>query len=453
MLLHRLIGLVTRPLCSSSITNSNRRRVRPRVDVSVTAIVESLEPRRMLSAAPVIGGIEGAFTYAENSPPTPITPSLTLTDADSGTMSYATIQITSNYYARGKDLLSFVNTPNITGRWDEASGILTLSGSDTISNYEAALRSVSYQNLSSQPENTAGRVFAFQVSDGVNASEFGFQGMYFASMISHLTSGDASEVLGTPGIPITNSVDLTPSTSGTFASVSILDVYYVGENGNALASDGTLSAPGNWYAATGNLTSSNTNSAGNFQASMRSVTYKNLNLDPGSSPKFFQFVANYTTTPESGTPADLPQNLFAPHSGLNSNPINTPPVISHLEPVRASFSVNSSPIPITSTLSITDPDHTSLTSATVRIDTNYVNGEDILAFVDTARIAGSWDAATGTLTLTGTDTVTNYETALRSVTYQNVSNNPNTLIRRFALRANDGLTDSMPAYRYLEIVT
>ena len=42
---------------------------------------------------------------------------------------------------------------------------------------------------------------------------------------------------------------------------------------------------------------------------------------------------------------------------------------------------------------------------------------DLLAFVDTVNITGSWDADTGIMTLTGIDSIANYETALRSVTF------------------------------------
>ncbi|WP_010583825.1 hypothetical protein [Schlesneria paludicola] len=452
MLFHRLIGFFTGPRCSSSIAVVNDRRSRRRADDSVTAIVEILEGRKMLSAAPALGGLQSAFTFTESAPATPLAPTLTITETDSTTITRATVQIALNYYARGEDLLSFTNTPHITGSWNAATGTLTLSGTDTVANYQAALRSVSYQNLNAHPTNNVGRVFAVQVSDGVNASTFGFQGMYFQSTSAYLEQSDGTEVQGTPGTPLTNSVDLTPTTSGTFASVSVLDVYYTGDSGDQSSSNGTPSVPGNWYAASGTLVMSSSNPTANFQASARSVTYKNLNLDPSASPRFFQFVANYTVTPGSGSPADLPQYLFATDQGLNANPTNTAPVLSNVESDRGSYRVNSSPTKVTSTLSITDPDHTSLTSATVRIDTNYVNGQDRLTFDDTPRITGSWNAATGTLTLTGTDSIANYEAALRAVAYQNLSSNPNTLVRRFAFVTNDGLTDSTPAYRYFDIV-
>ena len=54
-----------------------------------------------------------------------------------------------------------------------------------------------------------------------------------------------------------------------------------------------------------------------------------------------------------------------------------------------------------------------LTGATVQISANYANGEDVLAFTNQLGITGSWNAASGTLTLTGTTTVANYQTALR----------------------------------------
>ena len=48
----------------------------------------------------------------------------------------------------------------------------------------------------------------------------------------------------------------------------------------------------------------------------------------------------------------------------------------------------------------------------------------MLGFTNQNGITGSFNAATGVLTLTGSATVANYQTALRSVTYANASDNP-----------------------------
>ena len=63
--------------------------------------------------------------------------------------------------------------------------------------------------------------------------------------------------------------------------------------------------------------------------------------------------------------------------------------------------------------------------------------EDELAFVDQAGIAGSYDDTTGTLTLTGSATVAAYETALRSVSYENSSQNPSTAARTLSFQVTD----------------
>ena len=86
-------------------------------------------------------------------------------------------------------------------------------------------------------------------------------------------------------------------------------------------------------------------------------------------------------------------------------------------------------------------DNTNLASATIQITGNYQNGQDVLSFTNTANITGTWTAATGTLTLSGTDTVANYQAALRAVKYQNTSDNPSGLTRTVSFTVNDGTAE------------
>ncbi|MGV8992415.1 MAG: DUF2341 domain-containing protein [Thiobacillus sp.] len=102
------------------------------------------------------------------------------------------------------------------------------------------------------------------------------------------------------------------------------------------------------------------------------------------------------------------------------------------------YTENDAATAVDSGLSVSDQDNANLTSATITIGSNYVNGQDILAFTSQLGIIGSWDAAAGVLTLTGSSSVTNYQTALRSVTYVNTSDTPSPLARTvtFAVRDN-----------------
>jgi len=116
--------------------------------------------------APVLAGIEPAFLpYAPNAAATAITTSLQLSDPDNATMTGATIQISAGYQTG--DVLAFADMPNITGNWNAATQTLTLTGTDSVLHYQAALRSVTYQSSSQDP---AARTVSFQVSDGTSLS-------------------------------------------------------------------------------------------------------------------------------------------------------------------------------------------------------------------------------------------------------------------------------------------
>ncbi len=106
---------------------------------------------------------------------------------------------------------------------------------------------------------------------------------------------------------------------------------------------------------------------------------------------------------------------------------------------------------ITSTLALSDVDDTNLESAVVQITGNYANGEGLLTFVDQNGISGVWNAGSGTMTLTGTATVAQYEAALRSIAYTNSSDNPSTLTRTVAFTVNDGAVDSNTQTRDISI--
>ena len=102
-------------------------------------------------------------------------------------------------------------------------------------------------------------------------------------------------------------------------------------------------------------------------------------------------------------------------------------------------------------ITISDGDDSDLQSALIKVDTGFVASEDILHFSNIGNITGQWTPATGELRFTGTDTIANYELALRSVTYQNTSDDPDTSPRTFSVTVNDGEIDSLAATRSINI--
>ena len=125
--------------------------------------------RYQADVAPVIYQIEGMSLNAVASLTTPVTATLLAFDQDTNTWTGATIQIAINYRS-DQDLLGFVNTANITGSWNVVTGTLTLSGTDSVSNYRTALRNVTYHNTSGSPNTALTRTIDFQVTDGLLSS-------------------------------------------------------------------------------------------------------------------------------------------------------------------------------------------------------------------------------------------------------------------------------------------
>jgi gliding motility-associated-like protein len=94
---------------------------------------------------------------------------ITVTDIDDTNIESATVSILSGFTTT-EDILSFTSGAGITGSYDASGGILSLSGSASLTNYEIALRSVTYQNTNTGDRNTAPRSIVFQVSDGTDDS-------------------------------------------------------------------------------------------------------------------------------------------------------------------------------------------------------------------------------------------------------------------------------------------
>jgi hypothetical protein len=104
----------------------------------------------------------------ENDAATPISANIVVADVDSPQLAGATVAITSNF-AAGEDVLGFTNQNGISGAFNATSGVLTLSGTATVAQYQAALRSVTFGNTSENP-STSPRTITFTVRDSGGAS-------------------------------------------------------------------------------------------------------------------------------------------------------------------------------------------------------------------------------------------------------------------------------------------
>jgi gliding motility-associated-like protein len=115
-----------------------------------------------------------------------ITEVFEVTDADDDTLAVAEIGFVSEFYAIGSDQLQFNSTTKIKGEFDQATGLLTLTGAAPVKDYNAAVRAVKYQYTgTNDSDDNIKRIYA-RVSDGKNFGELKQRVVKISSGVSDL---------------------------------------------------------------------------------------------------------------------------------------------------------------------------------------------------------------------------------------------------------------------------
>ena len=389
--------------------------------------------------APVLYNIEPTALKATASLATPITSSLYVFDADSNNWTSATVQIAINYKS-GEDVLSFSNTatPNITASWNAATGTLTLSGTDTVSDYRTALQNVTYTDTSATPNTSLTRTVYFQANDGQLLSNFQSRDVsVMASSIPAVLSGvngTGTFFQGYPAIALAANLVISDPNVVNLTGATVSFTNWQGEDrldfNNIFADQHAFTQ--DLVAHTAMFTITGSDLVDHYQTLLRSVIYWDVSGAPVTSPR----VASFTVTDGLSTSNIVTRNTIV-------TAVNQAPTLTSIETTPLFSKANDPaypPQPISNMLLVGDPDSNNLTGATVQITSGYendANGTDVLAFTNQLGITGSFNAATGTMTLSGTSSVSNYRTALRSVTFNTSGTAPSTATRTLTIYATD----------------
>jgi hypothetical protein len=196
-----------------------------------------------INTAPTLANIEtSTLGYKQNDPPTQVTNTITISDPEDLFLVGATVAITSGF-TPGQDVLGFTPIGGITGSYNGTTGVLTLSGTDTLADYQAALQSVSYFNSSNFP-STVNRVITFQVNDGHSASNLSNTQSRTVSItltnVPPVVTADYPAVSAAEGVAATNTgtfSDLDPTTVAITASTG--SVSQVGSQNGTWSWSGT----------------------------------------------------------------------------------------------------------------------------------------------------------------------------------------------------------------------
>ena len=413
--------------------------------------------------ASVIGGVTdiGPWLYQIEDKPlsavasatTPVSSSLLVFDADSNNWTGATIQITSNYHS-DQDVLAFVNTSKIVSLWDPTTGTLSLLGTDTVSNYRTALHNVTYHNSSNTPNTSVTRTIEFITSDGLLASNVISRDL---NVTTASVPAVLSGVFGTgtfyedyPATPLVAYLVISDPDTVNLASASITFTGWQGEDriefNNIFALQHTFVQ--DLVTHTAAFTITGTDTVDHYQTLLRSVIYWDVTGNPITTAR----VASVSVSDGSSTSNVVTRSMIVSAS-------NSLPTLWALESTPLAYKANDPAFPpqsLSSTLMVGDPDSNNLTKAIVQITAGYQNNafnNDVLSFVNQNGITGVFDASTGALTLTGTSSVSNYRTALRSVMFSSSGPSVNTANRTLTIAVADDFSPAAVSLSITRTVT
>ncbi len=365
---------------------------------------------------PVLAGIESsALQYNAGAPAVVITSSLTVNSPDSTTLVGATITISSGFAAT-QDVLSFTNQNGITGSYDANTGVLTLSGTASVANYQAALQSVTYSDSDGASPTTGNRAVSFQVDDGLSGS--------------HVSNVESRTITVNPHSPPVAG-DVTASTDKHTA----IDINVLSHDSDPDGDPLTVTAVN----TTGTLGSVSINPDGT------------IHYNPNG--QFNGLAAGQSATDSFGYTISDGIDTASATVTVTVNGVNDPPVISNIETTPLSYRAQDPAIGITSSLTISDDDDDAMSGATVSITSGFDSAADVLSFTNQNGITGSYDSSTGVLTLSGDQSISDYETALQSVEFASTDGSASPAARTisFAVTDTGGAASTGTAQRVINV--
>ena len=308
----------------------------------------------------------------------------------------ATVTITNN---QSGDSLNFTSASGITGSYNSTTGVLSLSGSATVAEYQTALQSVTFSTTSTSLTNRSLSIVALDANDSLNSSPVAEQVNVAIATVTPSGAANTFLTFGSPvavdsGVTVTSYEDLTGATM-TIAN---------DQSGDTLIFTNQFGISGSYNSASGVLTLTGSTTAAAYQLALQSVTFSTTNTSAGTNVTRSLSVVVSVGALNSPAAAESVPVTFA--QVTPSDTTNT-------------FVAGGSPVPVDLGVTVTSLQVDILTGATVTI-TNYQPG-DMLNYTEIDGIVGSYSG--GTLTLTNDSSVGDYQAALASITFSTTSAN------------------------------
>jgi Domain of unknown function (DUF4347)/Bacterial Ig domain/Cadherin-like domain/SdrD B-like domain/Bacterial Ig-like domain len=357
-------------------------------------------------------------------------PTLSLTDQASANLQSATVTIAPANFQAG-DVLSFNNGTNTEHFGDGgtinatyAGGVLSLNGPASVADYQTALRQVQFSfngsvNSGTNVDPTGGgtdttRAIGWTVSDAAVTSNSGSSTLNVVHTAPTVTAGGTVnfELGSTTPVTLDGAAVVGDLDSGGNLNSATVSIGAGRAAGDTLLingiPNGSLDGGKITYAFDGtNLKLNGADSLAAYQAALDSITFSTT--DTTSPTRAITWSVTDGSSSNGSSAAATSTVALQPGPHVIAGSVQT-------------FTEGSGAVTLDNSLNVTDPASTTLTGATVSIG-NFFSG-DTLNFTNQNNITGSYNAATGVLTLSGVDTVADYQAALQSISYGSTAADP-----------------------------
>src|SRR5262249_33558087 len=235
--------------------------------------------------------------------------------------------------------------------------------------------------------------------------------------LTNVTAHDAFTVGTTITLSPTLSVSDPDNQKLTSATVHVSGGTFAGD-GDVLAATTVGSIVASYNSTTETLVLSGSDTLANYQQVLDSVTFAS-----GQNPNNGN--ANPTRTITWVLNDGAGSNTLSTVQTTTVDIANEPPFLTSVAP-SVTFTQGNT-LTLSPSITVTDFDSANLASATVHVTSGAFAGDgDVLSATAVGNITVSYNAASETLTLTGTDTLAHYQQVLDSVKFQSGSNPTNT---------------------------
>lgn len=384
----------------------------------------------------VISGTSTATSVANNAPS--IFVDQTLTISGTGTITSTLVSVATNFSSG--DVLSYTGAlpSGVSGTYNATTGVLTFSGSASLSDYQTLLRTVKFNTTSSSASQ---RTINFNLGSAIAFSSNGHFYEYISGSFTWSAAkadADSKTFYGLQGYlaTITSAAenDFILQKIGADAWIGASDDYlHINSATGASTYADQNAAEGKWYWVTGPVGEIGMQfSNGNTNPTAVGGNYMNWNTNEpnnAGSEHYAQIFASNSV----GKWNDLGGQSLAyviEYGGMAGDPSVT---LTHSRPITM-IATSLTTSPANSVYSMNDAatfvdqnitvySNGSITDARVTISNGFVSG-DVLSYSGAlpGGVSSSYNATTGVLSFTGSATATQWQALFRTVKFNSSSN-------------------------------